>query len=237
MNLILPMAGHGARFREAGYADEKPLIRVNGRTLLDWSLSCAPTGWQICPVIRQEQHGLELWLKERGMRPTMIPGPTPGAALSVLAAAIGLPQDEPAAVMNCDQWFRLESPWGQVLEQALICGWDGFILTFPGAGSAWSYAVANGDRRVLHVIEKQEVSRYATVGFYWWRRAGDLVRSICAMVAAGQTTKGEFYLAPAYNFLPLDRHIVAAVPVAEFVGLGTPEQVRAFEAAARVREP
>lgn len=235
MNLIVPMAGNGARFREAGYQDEKPLIRANGRTLLDWALSCAPSDWNRCPVIRDQQFDLELYLMERSMRPTLIPGPTPGAALTVLAAAIGLPQDEPVAVMNCDQWFALPEGWDSLMGKAMA--WDGFILTFPGAGPAWSYAVVNGNQRVLHVIEKQEVSRHATVGFYWWRRAGDLVRSVCAMVAAGQTTKGEFYLAPSFNFLPLDRSHVVAVPVAEFVGLGTPEQVKAFEQASAVREP
>lgn len=236
MNLIVPMAGHGARFREAGYQEEKPLIRVNGRTLLEWSLSCVP-GWNVFPVVRDKQRDLIEHLRSLfpSSSPTIIPGSTPGAALTVLAAAIGLPQDEPVAVMNCDQWFTLPESWNSLMGKAVA--WDGFILTFPGAGPAWSYAVVNGNQRVLHVIEKQEVSRHATVGFYWWRRAGDLVRSVCAMVAAGQTTKGEFYLAPSFNALPLDRCHVAAVPVAEFVGLGTPEQVKAFEQAGAVREP
>ena len=260
-HVILPMAGFGRRFKEEGYIKDKPLIEVGGRTLLHWSLSClspryVSLGWEVIPVLRVSQPvewiideiSIRVHVTPGRARAVVLSGPTQGAACSVLAAAVGLPPDDPVLVMNADQWFKFEGlrteGTGTIADNlrqdvkdlqgltnwAMLQQWDGFILTFPGKGPAWSYAVTNGTNRVVHVIEKKEVSPYATVGVYWWRRAGDLVRSICAMIAVGQKTNQEFYMAPAYNFLPLSDKNVQIVQVEEFMGLGTPEQVRAFEA-------
>ena len=248
-HVILPMVGFGRRFKDEGYAHDKPLIEVGGRTLMDWSLSCLPLLWRpaVIAVVREAQYELRTELVRRGFKGDQLvtlAGITQGAACSVLAAAVGLPPDDPVLVMNADQWFKLGGPlldpsipspqrvWTLAMahSHAIANKWDGFILTFPGKGPAWSYAVTNGTNRVVHVIEKKQVSDFATVGVYWWRRAADLVRSICAMIAVGQKTNQEFYMSPAYNFLPLSDKNVQIVPVEEFMGLGTPEQVRAFEA-------
>lgn len=246
--VIVPMAGHGQRFRDAGHQEDKPLIRVGGQRLLEWALQPIPETWRIkvVPIVRGEQTQLrdELgdWLfdntilKGTVFEPVVILGSTQGAACTVLAAAVGLPPGDPVLVMNADQWFRLdsrsneESRLADVYEWAIKENLDGFVLTFPGTGPAWSYAVTNGSDRIMHVIEKRQVSPYATVGVYWWRRADDLVRSICAMIVAGTKTKGEYYLAPSLNFLPISEKDVRIVPVDEFHGLGTPEQVKEFEA-------
>lgn len=245
--VIVPMAGFGKRFKDEGYIQEKPLIEVGGKRLIDWSLaSLKPLRYRPVFVVRPAQAKIikeAMWSialatgdEERDpiADVVVLPGPTQGTACTVLAAVVGLPPDAQVLVMNADQWFRLgESTFpglDAVHRHAILQDWAGFILTFPGKGPAWSYAVTNGTNRVVHVIEKKEVSPYATVGVYWWRRAADLVRSICAMIAVGQKTNQEFYMAPAYNFLPLSDKNVQIVPVEDFMGLGTPEQVRAFEA-------
>lgn len=240
--IIIPCAGYGQRFKDAGYQVDKPLIRVGGKRLIDWVLDCVPTIWkdQLIFIVRQDQARLTDELSDLGdgkfSKCIPLAGSTQGAACSVLAAAVGVPADDPVLVMNSDQWFRLgrhkesgAEDMSQLHIWAMRNSLDGMILTFPGTGPAWSYAVTNGSNRVVHVIEKKQVSEYATCGVYWWRRAGDLVRSICSMIAVGEKTKGEFYLAPSLNFMPLSEKDVRIVPVAEFHGLGTPEQVNAFK--------
>lgn len=241
-HVIIPCAGFGQRFKDAGYAKEKPLIRVGGKRLIDWVLECVPVAWKdrVIFVVRQDQARLadELWDLDNGPGAMVvtIAGPTQGAACTVLAAAVGLPPDEPVMVLNSDQYFKLDTDdeRGNNIEMlhryAMDSSWDGFVLTFPGTGPAWSYAVTNGSNRVVHVIEKKQVSPHATVGVYWWRKAGDLVHSICSMIAVGERTKNEFYLAPSINFLTPSDKSVQIVPVEEFHGLGTPEQVQEFEA-------
>ena len=34
MNILIPMAGAGSRFFDAGYTDPKPLIQIEGKTMI-----------------------------------------------------------------------------------------------------------------------------------------------------------------------------------------------------------
>jgi len=38
MKIIVPMAGTGNRFVQAGYEDPKPLIRINGKRIIEYIL-------------------------------------------------------------------------------------------------------------------------------------------------------------------------------------------------------
>src|ERR1035441_1336071 len=46
MNLavIIPMAGAGQRFKDSGYRDYKPFIKINGRFMVDWAIEPYPKG-------------------------------------------------------------------------------------------------------------------------------------------------------------------------------------------------
>ena len=36
MNIVIPMAGSGQRFVDAGYTDPKPLIKVGGKMIVEY---------------------------------------------------------------------------------------------------------------------------------------------------------------------------------------------------------
>ena len=38
MNILIPMAGAGSRFLNEGFEEPKPLIKVNGKTLIEHSV-------------------------------------------------------------------------------------------------------------------------------------------------------------------------------------------------------
>lgn len=201
--------------------------------MIDWALDPLPTCWDRYFIVRRNQGELVGELEHRDGCICQLPGRgvTQGAAMTVLSVAVGLPPDEPVAVMNCDQHFVADLE--RITAEAEGLGLAGYILTFDGHGPQWSYALADDHGYVTRVLEKIEAQRSrATVGFYWWATAASLVESICRMVAAGDRTRGEYYLAPSFNYLVSDlKNLVKAVPVQAFHGLGTPEQVRAFEVA------
>ena len=246
-HIIIPCAGEGKRFKEQGYTEPKPLIPVSRRLMLDWVLDVVPKQWRrnIIAVIRDDDTwslGDELWdwrwngdpTSSHPIKTCVIPGLTQGAACSIIAAAVGLPPDEPVIVLNSDQYIQCDLQ--AIHDKAIAEDWDGFVLTFEHGGTwpgpAWSYVVTDHGGRVRQVVEKPSApipKSAATVGLYWWKRADHLVRSICTMIATNQRVNGEYYLAPAYNAYNLATHRVYAVPVEEFHGLGTPGQVRAFE--------
>ena len=42
LNIVIPMAGLGSRFRDAGYSVPKPLIEVLGRPMYAWAAESLP---------------------------------------------------------------------------------------------------------------------------------------------------------------------------------------------------
>lgn len=50
MNILVLMAGRGQRFRDKGYNKPKPLIEVNGKTILQWTT-------ESCPYINHDGKG------------------------------------------------------------------------------------------------------------------------------------------------------------------------------------
>ena len=120
MNLIIPMAGAGKRFREAGHETPKPFIRIGHKSMIEWALEPIPPWWTIHPVALDEHRLLvERFLPRPGTSRVMfLPGPTQGAACTVLTVALALPPGEPVAVMNADQWFQHDLEALQ--EQALL---------------------------------------------------------------------------------------------------------------------
>lgn len=230
MDIILPIVGSGSRFAAEGYVDPKPLIPVRGEPMVSHALRPIPEHWRVHAPCRREQLAqLQSRLPSR-VNLIPLPGMTEGAACTVLSAALALPPNDPVAVMNADQTFTSDLT---VLQQrALNEQWDGYILTFCATDDRWSYvrtATDYGDDWVREVAEKQVLGTHATVGFYWFRRAGDLVWACAQQIAQQAKTRGEYYLAPVYSALIARGARVRAVPVAGFVPLGTPDDVRKYE--------
>ena len=67
MNIVIPMAGSGQRFKDAGYPEPKPLIDVLGKPMYERvldNLNCEDAKFIL---ITQEEHGIpsDIQLKEK----------------------------------------------------------------------------------------------------------------------------------------------------------------------------
>ena len=250
MHVIMPVVGEGRRFREAGYKELKPFIHIRGKPMIEWSLDPIPRDWTVWVICKkQDEMNFQANLSGHGRKLELIavPGPSQGAACTVLAVAPFLPPGEPVMVVNCDQWFFFNQYKRTLFNHGLAefqnyvmaKQWDGYILTFTGHGDRWSYVKEDNEGLIMSVAEKNPISNQATVGVYWFREAHALFKGVSIMVAENIRTKGEFYLAPIYNELKWRlRHKIRAVPVGSFWGLGTPEEIgRACAAVFRMTPP
>lgn len=222
--VVIPAAGNGKRFREAGYESPKPLIEIGGLPMVGAvtrNLRLSPTNGLV--VIVQTEVAQQL----RSPFGFILTDDEPkGAALTVLPVLKGLPPNCPVLLANCDQLIEANLP--ALLWQVESRREDGGILTFPASDKRWSYAAVDERGLVTEVREKDPFSPHATCGIYYWARAGDAVRAIEAMVAAEDRVNGEFYLAPAFNYAIREGARIRALPVERMIGLGTPEDLQAY---------
>lgn len=225
MNILIPMAGEGSRFSQAGFKLPKPLVDVCGKPMIERVIESLPKANKYIFVVQLRhfwEHNIGTKLRDLcpGAIVVTIDGPTAGAAVTALAARRWFDNEEPLLIANSDQIAV-----GMVPPQAE----DGLIYTFPAQDTKWSYAAVDERGRVWGVAEKQVISRSATCGIYYWRRGKDFAKYAAQMIAQGRRTNGEFYIAPVYNEAIADDCVVFAEDVKEMHGLGTPDDLRAYE--------
>lgn len=240
-NLVIPMAGLGSRFTEAGYKDPKPLIPVNGKPMFVHSvdniindLAADSVVGNLIFIISHRMDvavNLSFWIRHHYKHAKIVTlnEPTDGAACTVRAAAPYLHPEIPVVVANCDQVFELhdapEYTWSDFMED-----YDSGILVFdePGRDPKWSYVEVDDHNRAVRVAEKQPISDLATVGVYYWGSAALMFTSIGEMIIANDTFNDEFYLCPAFNYIIKSSAVVGTYSIKKMHGLGTPEDLETF---------
>jgi NDP-sugar pyrophosphorylase family protein len=233
LNIVLPLAGRGRRFVDAGYTDPKPLVPVHGVPMVEVVIrNVRPRRPHrfIVPALREHLDGTRLAAVLHRVAPDAeivpVSATTEGAACTVLLGERFIDGDDPLLIANTDQW--VDGDIDAFLAAADAPGVDGLIMTFEADDPKWSYAVVGRDGAVTRVVEKQVVSRDATVGIYHFRRGRDFVAGARRMIAGDLRVNGEFYVAPVYNELIADGRTLRVFPVGGMYGMGTPDDLRAF---------
>lgn len=238
LNIVIPMAGRGSRFAQAGYTDPKPFIPVAGVPMIELVINnLRPDYPHRFIFICQQSHLDRYSYRDRlnrlapGCEVIGLPGYTEGAACSVLQAAALIDSDAPLMIANADQWVRadISAFIGTLQNQAL----DGLIMTMRSADPKWSYACLSHTGNVIAVVEKEVVSEEATVGIYAFRRGRDFCHHARRMIADNERSKGEFYVAPVYTRLYQEQHACIGIMRTGLDGdgmhgLGTPDDLNAF---------
>lgn len=237
LDIVIPMAGRGQRFRDAGYDLPKPLIPVHGRPMVELVIAnLRPSRPHRFIFLCLREHLLEHALAERlaawapGAVVVPVDGVTEGAACTVLLARAHLNGDDPLMIANCDQW--VDADINTYLAAGDAPGVDGLIMTMDDDDPKWSFVGFDAAGRVERVVEKQPISRAATVGIYNFRRSSDFLNAADAMIAADLRVNGEFYVAPVYNQMiaagaTIACHSIGTVD-AGMHGLGIPADLERF---------
>lgn len=232
MNVIIPMAGRGKRFEEAGYSFPKPLIDVNGKPMIQIiieNLNLTAKHIFIC----QEDHVQKFAIHDlmNLLKPNSeiisVNKITQGAAETVLLAKNLINNDDELIIANSDQWVDWNNQ--HFLSFMRKKEADGGIVTFISTHPKWSYVKINHENSLeVEVAEKRPISNIATVGIYYYKHGKDFVKAAEQMMEKNIRTNNEFYVAPAFNEMIASGKKIYIYPVAEMRGLGTPEDLRQF---------
>ncbi len=233
VNVVIPAAGQGKRFAEAGYQHPKPLIVVNGRPMIDLVLdNFRGVGSPI--VLMQSRHVAQYCadavIKQLApdARIVEVDGMTEGAACTVLKAEALIDSGNELILANSDQY--VDADLTEFVEKMRALRADAGLLTFQDDHPKWSYARHDAGGRVTEVAEKVVISDQATVGVYYCRRGSDFVRYARQMIAKNIRVNGEFYVCPVFNEFLADGKAVYLHEIAksQMHGLGTPEDLERF---------
>lgn len=237
LNIVIPMAGRGSRFVNAGYRLPKPLIEIKGKPMIQIVVeNLRPTRDHrfifLCLIDHLREY--DLMTRLQGMAPgsvvVEVSTVTEGAACTVLLARDYIDNEQPLMIANSDQYVEIDME--DYLNAQSRANADGLIMTMKADDPKWSFVGFDRDGRIDRVVEKEVISNEATVGIYNYAEGRAFVEAADRMIAKNIRVNNEFYVAPVYNEMieagkKIIHYDIGTVGKGMY-GLGTPADLDEF---------
>jgi glucose-1-phosphate thymidylyltransferase len=224
MKAIIPMAGLGTRMRPHTFSRPKPLINVAGRPMLDYLVDALQgldideyifivgyLGDQIEQYVRSTYTFKSTFVVQEELI---------GQAHAIYLAREHL--DGPVMVLFADTLFEADTSVIQTTDADAIA----FVKEVEDPRR---FGVVELDERgrITRFTEKPESmdNRNVVIGLYYVRDSQAMLRAIEKQMARKQMTKGEFYLADAFQVMIDDGALFRTQPVDVWLDCGKPETV------------
>jgi HAD superfamily hydrolase (TIGR01509 family) len=231
LNVLIPMAGAGSRFEQAGYTFPKPLIEVKGKPMIQVvveNLNLEANYIYVVQKAHRQKYNLDTLLNliTPGCKIVETNGLTEGAACTALLAKEFIDNDSPLFFANSDQFVEWDS--NEFMYKMNETNADGGIVSFTATHPKWSFAKVDDNGLVTEVAEKNPISDIATVGYYYWKNGSDFVKYAEQMIEKNIRVNNEFYVCPVFNQAIEDCKQIRTFNTTGMWGLGTPEDLNHY---------
>lgn len=236
INILIPAAGNGRRFVDAGYTNPKPFIDVNGKAMIERVLDNLKYPGAHYIIIARKDHMeqclslIEKIKNQYDVEFLSVDKLTEGAACTVLKARKLINNDCPFMIANSDQIIDIDI--ANFIDDCLERNLDGSILTFidQEKNPKWSFVKVSQDNLITVVKEKSPISNRATVGIYLFAKGKYFVDSAIDMIVDNERVNNEFYVCPTYNYSIINNHKIGFYDIdnKNMHGIGTPEDLEMY---------
>lgn len=247
--ILLPMAGLGQRFADAGYELPKPLVPVSGRPMVIQAMRDLPSAPIQKFVLRKDLAGAQAI--ERKLRASfvgtqihMLDKVTEGQAITCLIGAEGLDPAAPVTIGACDNGILYDvGRLSAALERAATTeGEDrGQLLVWIIRGHAdairrpemFGWVECDAEGGVTGVRVKKAPADPAKdamiIGTFSFSRLGDFVKATEALIARNGRVNGEYYVDSLVEDCLAMGVDVRLFEIDAYIGWGTPIDLQTFE--------
>lgn len=231
MKVLIPLAGNGSRFKEAGYSEPKPFIPVNGLSMIESVVFDLGIENEYIFIINTNQIS-EQEFRRKIDSPALVykiltvDHVTEGPACTALIAKELINNEAPLIIVNCDQMIH-DFSMMTFAEFCNINNADGVVGCFLSSSPKNSYLKLDANGHVIELKEKIVISNIATNGLHYWKHGRLFVESAEEMIKANDRYNNEFYIAPTYNYL-LKNHTVLPYFFNLHWPIGTPEDLNKY---------
>ena len=232
MQIIIPLAGKGSRFKDDGYELPKPLIKVLGDPLIFHVLRSLQIKEgdkiHIPYSVELDKFGFKGIVLKEFPDVNLIPlnYPTRGAVETVLCALQQIENlNERVLICDGDTFYV-----GDTVARTIISESGNAIFYFRSLAEEpiYSYIKIGDGMEVIEVKEKEKISDFACTGAYLFK-SGGFLKEKCQSALANETkSKGEFYISDIFRLMAIGGEKIDAIVVENFYCLGTPNQLKAY---------
>lgn len=237
INIVIPMAGHGIRFKDTEHEKPKPLINVfRGKTMIQLVVECLTPVEEhrfifVCRREHDEAYDLDSLFGKITTRfeKVLVDEVTEGPACSVLEARPYIDNEQAMMTACSDDYVNIDINEFLKFSAEERCG--GTIMTYLGEKPTGSTVKTDHQGLITEVAEKKIIGPQMTVGVYHFVRGRTFVEAADQMIRRNQRVHGEFYVSPVYNELIANGHAIKAyeIEARHKHSMGTPEELRMFQ--------
>lgn len=237
------MSGFGERFRRAGYTVPKPLIKIDGKPIIEHVIDMFPGENNFTFICNQDHldnpdYNMENILKNYCPMGKVVGIPPhklgPIHAIQQIISELNL--DEQIVVNYCD--FTCYWDWQNFKKFVRNCACEGAIPAYKGfhphtLGSTNYAYIREESGWVLDIQEKQpytdnRMEEYASSGTYYFSSARIMNKAFEKIKEENLNVGGEYYVSMAYKALLSENNHVAVYPLQHFMQWGTPQDVAEY---------
>lgn len=248
--ILIPMAGAGQRFADAGYTVHKPAIMTVDRTTGQEKpmVVCATKdlpgvaadGSNVIYVDRNfhQTDGVEdairAWYPQASF--ITVDHLTEGQACTCMLAEPYLDPEQPLLIAGCDNGMDIDRDAFDALTKECDCivftyRHNEAVLANPNA-YGWMIADADGNitgTSIKKAISDSPMEDPAVVATFWFRRAAVFIEATKKMIAENDRINGEFYVDQTVKHV-LDLGYRAKIfDIDRYVGWGTPADYEGYQ--------
>ena len=254
MNILILMAGEGKRFTDAGIAVPKPLVEVNGKTILEWTTRSVPfikhydeigdhfPSHNLYFAVREEhERDYDLTTKLKSIYGDDInliyfKKSTRGNLETAYMCAAMMEDDDSLLVLDSDNKY-VDNEMLTTFTEALDFPNSMVISYFDPVDDSDKWAFAYIDGAVVKKIVEKDPDGFKNgasplIGNFWFSTVKLFLQWSQYIITQGFVTgtkgKEEFYMSQVPAIHAANKGTVFAHKVSEVVPLGTPEDVEKF---------
>lgn len=249
-NILVPMAGDGKRFADAGYKISKPAIKTTDiRTGEKIPMVVCATkdlpfvendGSNLIYVDRDfhKEDGVEDEIKKYYEKATFITinDLTEGQACSCLLAEKYIDNEEPLLIAGCDN--------GMIFDfsklEALTKKCDVIAFTYTNCETvlenpnAYGYYSCDSDGKITDISVKKPISEnplddHAVVATFWFRKGKIFVEAAKMMINENDRINNEFYVDEVIKYVKKLGYDARIFDIDRYIGWGTPRDYENYE--------
>ena len=241
MNIIITLAGHSRRFKEAGYKVPKFLIEINGKRMLEHVIEMFDANDNYYIILNEEQNiafpETQVWLKAlvKNCNIIVIPPHEIGPVYSILNIS-NIAKSDPVIISYCD--FIVDWDYGKFKND--ILNYSAAIPAFKGfhpasfGNTKYAYLKVNDDMEMVELKEKNSftndrVNEFASAGIYYFNSWELFKTTADELMINGFGNLNEAYVSLLNNILVKNGEKVKVTEVNKFICWGTPEDLSSYQ--------
>jgi len=240
---LIPLAGRGKRFADAGYVDPKPLVEVSGKPMIVQATNYLPRAEKnifVCLGGHLDSYPLEIAIKKvyGAAKIVRLDEVTEGQAITCELGLAGENLESPLLIAACDNGML----WDKNKYQQLIDDQDVDVVVwsfrrYPTGErnpQMYGWISVNDNEDVQSVSVKKPISDdpyndHAIVGTFYFRKMRYFIESVKRLVEKNVRVNNEFYVDSCINEL-VDMGLKVKVFEADhYICWGTPDDLKIYE--------